>query len=171
MFFINFTSLKILTLHKIILEMQSKAINVSEYLTEIPQERQQAFNKLRQTILENMPKGFEECMIYGMVGYVVPHSIYPKGYHCDPKLSLSFTSIASQKNFIALYHMGIYMNPKLLEWFTTEFPKHSKHKLDMGKSCIRFKKWDAIPFDLIGELMTKISVQDYITVYESILHK
>ena len=151
--------------------MQSKAINVSEYLREIPQERQQAFNKLRQTILENMPKGFEECMIYGMVGYVVPHSIYPKGYHCDPKLPLSFTSIASQKNFIALYHMGIYMNPKLLEWFTTEFPKHSKHKLDMGKSCIRFKKIDQIPYELIAELIKKISVEDWIADYEKNLKK
>lgn len=151
--------------------MQYKATKVSEYLTEISEERQQAFNKLRQTILKNIPKGFEECMIYGMVGYVVPHSIYPKGYHCDPKLPLSFTSIASQKNFIALYHMGIYMNPKLLEWFTSEFLKHSKHKLDIGKSCIRFKKWGAIPFALIGELMTKISVQDYITDYESLLKK
>ena len=151
--------------------MQSKAKNVAEYLNEIPEERQQAFNKLRETILENIPKGFEECMIYGMIGYVVPHSIYPKGYHCDPKLPLSFTTIASQKNFIALYHMGVYMNPKLLEWFTSEFPKHSKYKLDMGKSCIRFKKTDDIPYKLIGELMTKISVPDYITNYELILKK
>ena len=151
--------------------MQSKAKNVSEYLNEIPEERQQAFNKLRETILENIPKGFEECMIYGMIGYVVPHSIYPKGYHCDPKSPLSFTTIASQKNFIGLYHMGVYMNPKLLEWFTSEFPKHSKYKLDMGKSCIRFKKTDDIPYELIGALMTKISVQDYITIYESHLKK
>ena len=160
-----------LTLHKIILEMQYKATKVSEYLTEIPEERQQAFNKLRQTILKNIPKGFEECMIYGMVGYVVPHSIYPKGYHCDPKLPLSFTAIASQKNFIALYHMGIYSNPKLLEWFTSEFAKHSKKKLDMGKSCMRFKKPEDIPFELIGELMRKMTVEEWINTYESILKK
>jgi hypothetical protein len=151
--------------------MQSKATNVSEYLTEIPQEREQAFNKLRQTILKNIPKGFEECMIYGMVGYVVPHSIYPKGYHCDPKLPLSFTAIASQKNFIALYHMGIYSNPKLLEWFTSEFPKHSKKKLDMGKSCMRFKKPEDIPFELIGELMQKMTVEEWINTYESVFKK
>jgi uncharacterized protein YdhG (YjbR/CyaY superfamily) len=151
--------------------MQSKAKNVTEYLAEIPEERQQAFNELRKTILENIPKGFEECMSYGMIGYVVPHAIYPKGYHCDPKLPLPFMNIASQKNFIALYHMGIYSNPKLLEWFTSEFPKHSKYKLDMGKGCVRFKKPDAIPFQLIGELMTKISVPDYITIHEFHLKK
>lgn len=151
--------------------MQSKAKNVTEYLAEIPEERQQAFNELRKTILENIPKGFEECMSYGMIGYVVPHAIYPKGYHCDPKLPLPFVNIASQKNFIALYHMGIYSNPKLLEWFTSEYSKHSKYKLDMGKGCVRFKKPDAIPFELIGELMTKISVPDYITIHESHLKK
>lgn len=151
--------------------MQSKAKNVIEYLAEIPEERQQAFNKLRKTILENIPKGFEECMIYGMIGYVVPHSIYPKGYHCDPKLPLSFTSIASQKNFIALYHMGIYSNPKLLEWFTSEFLKHSKKKLDMGKSCMRFKKSEDIPFELIGELMRKMTVEEWINTYESVFKK
>lgn len=151
--------------------MQSKAKNVTEYLAEIPEERQQAFNELRKTILENIPKGFEECMSYGMIGYVVPHAIYPKGYHCDPKLPLPFVNIASQKNFIALYHMGIYSNPKLLEWFISEFPKHSKKKIDMGKGCVRFKKPDAIPFELIGELMTKISVPDYITIHESHLKK
>ena len=147
--------------------MQSKAKNITEYLTEIRAEQQEAFNKLRQTILENIPNGFQECMSYGMIGYVVPHAIYPKGYHCDPKLPLPFVNIASQKNFIALYHMGIYSNPKLLEWFTAEFPKHSKYKLDMGKGCIRFKKPDTIPFELIGKLMTKLSVPDYITYYES----
>ncbi|WP_395056769.1 DUF1801 domain-containing protein [Flavobacterium sp.] len=151
--------------------MQSKATNVSEYIIEIPEERQQAFSKLRQTILENIPKGFEECMIYGMVGYVVPHSIYPKGYHCDPKLPLSFTAIASQKNFIALYHMGICSNPKLLEWFTSEFAKHSKKKLDMGKSCMRFKKPEDIPFELIGELMQKMTVEEWINAYESVFKK
>jgi hypothetical protein len=151
--------------------MQSKAKNVSEYLPEIPEERQEAFSKLRKTILENIPKGFEECMIYGMIGYVVPHAIYPKGYHCDPKLPLSFTAITSQKNFIALYHMGIYSNPKLLEWFTSEFLKHSKKKLDMGKSCMRFKKYEDIPFELIGELMRKMTVEEWIYTYESVFKK
>lgn len=147
--------------------MQSQAKTISEYLEELPEERKNAFGKLRENILENLPQGFEECMSYGMIGYVVPHSLYPNGYHCDPKLPLPFAAIASQKNFIALYHMGMYSDAKILDWFTAEFPKHSQYKLDMGKSCIRFKKWDSIPFDLIAELMRKISVQDCINNYES----
>lgn len=151
--------------------MQSKAQTVPEYLNEIPEERKNAFNKLRDAIVKNLPKGFEECMHYGMIGYVVPHSLYPDGYHCDPKLPIGIAAIASQKNFVALYHMGMYTDTKILDWFVTEFPKHSKYKLDMGKSCIRFKKWDAIPFDLIAELMQKISVEDCINNYESVLKK
>jgi hypothetical protein len=145
--------------------MQSVAKNVKDYLKELPEDRASYFIKLRETILNNIPKGFEETISYGMIGYVVPHSIFPEGYHCDPKLPLPFVSIASQKNFIALYHMGIYANPKLLDWFVSEFPKHSKSKLDMGKSCIRFKKAEQIPYDLIGELMQKTSVQDWIKLY------
>lgn len=151
--------------------MQSKAHTVTEYINEVPDERKNAFNELRQVILDNLPKGYEEKMCYGMIGYVIPHSIYPNGYHCDPKLPLGFASIASQKNFIALYHMGIYSNPKLLEWFTAEFSKHSKYKLDMGKSCIRFKKWDGIPFGLIAQLMQKMTVQEWIDCYETQLQK
>jgi len=101
-----------------------------------------------------------------MIGYVVPHAIYPKGYHCSPHLPLPFVSIAAQKNFIALYHMGIYAQPELLNWFVQEYPKHVSAKLDMGKSCIRFKKIDNIPFQLIAELMKKMSVQDWINCYE-----
>lgn len=147
--------------------MTYPASTPAEYLASIPEERRAAFEKLRETILENIPDGFEECMSYGQIGYVVPHRLYPAGYHCDPKLPLPFVSIASQKNFIALYHMGIYANEALLEWFVTEFPKHSKSKLDMGKSCIRFKKPEHIPFDLIGQLMQKMSVEDWIGVYKS----
>lgn len=146
--------------------MQSKSATPADYLKELPSERLESFNKLRDTILKHIPKGFEECMNYGMIGYVVPHKLYPPGYHCDPKLPLSFVSIASQKNFIALYHMGIYANPELLNWFVEEYPKHCKTKLDMGKSCIRFKKPDDIPFKLIGELMKKITVKDWIELYE-----
>ncbi|MFV7235644.1 MULTISPECIES: DUF1801 domain-containing protein [Flavobacterium] len=149
--------------------MQSSATSIEAYLREIPQERKSAFLRLRKTILKNIPKGFVEQISYGMVGYVVPHSIYPNGYHCEPKLPLPFISIASQKNFIALYHMGIYANPELLNWFVTEYQKHSTQKLDMGKSCIRFKKFDQIPFDLIAELVQKITVQEWINCYESIL--
>lgn len=147
--------------------MQSTAKTVNEYLNELPEERKDAFIKLRNSILNNLPKGFEEQMSYGMLGYVVPHSIYPNGYHCNPKLPLPFINIASQKNFIALYHMGIYANLELLEWFTAEYPKHSSLKLDMGKGCIRFKKPDQIPFDLIAELAAKISVEDWIECYET----
>ena len=147
--------------------MQSIANNVEDYLIEIPAERKTAFLKLRETILNNIPDGFIEEMNYGMIGYIVPHSTYPNGYHCNPKLPLPFINLASQKNFIALYHMGIYANPQLLDWFVAEYPKHSTQKLDMGKSCIRFKKMDQIPFDLIAELMQKITVNEWIKCYES----
>lgn len=139
----------------------------SEYLAAIPEERRAAFEKLRETIVENIPDGFEEGISYGMITYCVPHRLYPAGYHCDPKQPLPFVSIASQKNFIALYHMGIYANETLLDWFVSEYPKHSKSKLDMGKSCIRFKKPEQIPFDLIGRLMQKMSVEDWVELYES----
>ncbi|MEQ9091573.1 MAG: DUF1801 domain-containing protein [Balneola sp.] len=147
--------------------MQSNASTPDEYITELPEERVSAMKKLRKTILDNLPDGFEETMSYGMIGYVVPHSIYPDGYHCSPELPLPFLSIASQKNFIALYHMGIYSDEKLLNWFTSEYSNHVKTKLDMGKSCIRFKKPEQIPFELIAELVQKMSVQDWIDKYES----
>ncbi len=146
--------------------MRIDAKSVEEYLEKIPEDRKEYFKKLRETIKENIPDGFVEEMSYGMIGYVVPHSIYPKGYHCDPKLPLPFTNIASQKNFIALYHSGIYANPKILNWFVQEYPKHSKQKLDMGKSCVRFKKIEEIPYQLVGELMQKMSVEDWVELYE-----
>ena len=151
--------------------MTSEAITPDQYIKILPDDRREAVLRLRNTILENLPKGFKEEMSYGMIGYVVPHEIYPDGYHCDPKLPLPFVSIASQKNFIALYHMGIYAMPKLLKWFETEFPKHTTLKLDMGKSCIRFKRPEHIPYQLIGELIKKVSVQDWIKVYEDQLKR
>jgi hypothetical protein len=151
--------------------MQSIATSIETYLEEIPEERKETFFKLRDTILTNIPKGFSEQLSYGSLGYVVPHSIYPNGYHCNPKLPLPFIAIASQKHFIALYHMGIYANPELLNWFVCEYPKHSSQKLDMGKSCIRFKKFDQIPFDLIAELIQKVTVQNWINIYESLINK
>ncbi len=151
--------------------MQSKAKTIDDYLAVVPEERKEALARLRDTIVNNLPKGFSETMSYGMVGYGVPHSIYPAGYHCDPKQALPFVSFASQKNFIALYHMGIYAMPDLLSWFTEEYPKHSKKKLDMGKSCIRFKKPEDIPFDLIAELMQKVSVEHWIECYEEVLKR
>lgn len=146
-------------------------MTVSDYLANLAEERKEAFGKLRQVILSNLPDGFEECMNYGMIGYVVPHSIYPNGYHCDTKLPLPFMNIASQKNFIAFYHMGIYGNVELMNWFVSEFPNHSKAKLDMGKSCVRFKKMDDIPFQLIGKLVQKMTVTDWINQYESLYKK
>lgn len=151
--------------------MQSTSTSIDVYLEEISAEKKDSFAKLRENILENIPNGFVEQMSYGMIGYVVPHSIYPSGYHCDPKLPLPFINIASQKNFIALYHRGIYANPELLKWLIKEFLKHSTQKLDMGKSCIRFKKMDQIPFELIAELVQKMSVQEWITCYESVVKK
>ena len=151
--------------------MQLNANTVKEFLKKVPKERSEYFNKLRETILANLPKGFNEQLNYGMIGYVVPHDIYPEGYHCDPKLPLPFVNIASQKNFIGFYHMGIYSNPELLEWFVKEYPKHSDTKLDMGKSCVRFKKMDKIPYELIGRLMRKMSVNDWIKLYEKNIKK
>jgi uncharacterized protein YdhG (YjbR/CyaY superfamily) len=151
--------------------MQSKALTVDQYIEELPDDRREAVAELRRVIKKNIPKGFKEGMGYGMVGYVVPHSMYPAGYHCDPKQALPFLGFASQKNFIAVYHMGIYSDPKLLEWFTTEYPKHVKTKLDMGKSCIRFKKPDQIPFKLIGELASKMTPQQWIDTYEAVLKR
>ena len=151
--------------------MKSEAISPEEYLATLPEEKKSAVIKLRGAVLKNLPDGFEEIMSYGMLGYVVPHSIYPNGYHCNPKLPLPFINIALQKNFIALYHMGIYGDSKLLEWFVGEFPKHTKYKLDMGKSCIRFKKTDDIPYDLIGALAGKLTVADWIACYEGMIKK
>ncbi|MEM7381428.1 MAG: DUF1801 domain-containing protein [Bacteroidota bacterium] len=147
--------------------MRSEAATPEAYLAELPEDRREAMTQLRNTILKNIPEGFEETMNYGMIGYVVPHSIYPDGYHCDPRLPLPFINIASQKNFVALYHMGVYSDKKLLDWFTKEYPKYVKTKLDMGKSCIRFKKIETIPYELIGQLCSKISVQEWITFYEN----
>ncbi len=151
--------------------MKYEAKTPEEYIAQLPEERKEPFKKLRQTILENLPKGFEEVMGYGMPAYVVPHTIYTEGYHCDPKLPLPFINIASQKNFIAFYHMGIYSDPKLLKWFTEEYPNHVKNKLDMGKSCIRFKKMDQIPYLLLGELVSKVNPEEWIKTYERLLKK
>jgi uncharacterized protein YdhG (YjbR/CyaY superfamily) len=151
--------------------MQIEASSPDQYFQLIPDDRKPAMNKLRKTILENLPKGFEETISYGMVGYVVPHSVYPPGYHCDPKLPLPFIAIASQKNFVAFYHMAIYADKSLYDWFVAEYSNHSKSKLDMGKSCIRFKKPDQIPFELIGQLVQKVSVEKWIDIYETEIKK
>jgi uncharacterized protein YdhG (YjbR/CyaY superfamily) len=147
--------------------MQSKANTITAYIAELPEERKAAMQQLQTVIKKNLPKGFKEEMSYGMIGYVVPHSIYPAGYHCTPKLPLPFMAIASQKNFIAIYHMGVYANPALLQWFTEQYAATVKGKLDMGKSCIRFKKPENIPYKLIGELCSKMTVEEWIGTYEN----
>lgn len=151
--------------------MKYNADTVEEYISQLPEERIEPFKKLRKVVLDNLPKGFKETIGYGMPAYVVPHSKYPDGYHCDPKLPLPFINLASQKNFIAFYHMGIYSDPKLLKWFTDEFSNYVKTKLDMGKSCIRFKKMDQIPYELIGKLVSKMTPDDWIDKYENAIKK
>ena len=147
--------------------MKASGNTVEEILTNLPEDRKEPFNKLHEIIISNLPKGFEAAISYGGLGYVVPHSIYPDGYHCKPIEPLPFAGLASQKNSINFYHMGIYADPKLYAWFVEEYPKHTKQKLDIGKSCIRFKKMNDIPYQLIGELMTKMSVKDWIQLYET----
>lgn len=151
--------------------MPPKATTPDAYIAELPADRQAAMTELRKTIRKNLPKGFEETMSYGMIGYVVPLKTYPDGYHCNPELPLPFMNLASQKNFIAFYHMGIYAMPDLLKWFKTEWPKHTKAKLDIGKSCIRFKKAEDIPLKLIGNLVKKISMKNWVETYEKNLKK
>jgi hypothetical protein len=147
--------------------MKATGNTVKEILNNLPEDRAEAFNKLHDEIVKNLPKGFEAGISYGGLGYVIPHTLYPAGYHCKPSEPLPFAGIASQKQSINFYHMGIYSDPKLLEWFVAEYPKHSKQKLDMGKSCVRFKKFDEIPYKLIGELMKKMSAEEWIEKYEA----
>jgi hypothetical protein len=151
--------------------MEANGKTVTEILKNLPADRAEPFTKLHDVIVKNLPKGFEAAISYGGLGYVVPHTIYPAGYHCKPSEPLPFAGLASQKNSINFYHMGIYSDPELLNWFVTEYPKHSKQKLDMGKSCVRFKKLDDIPYSLIGELMKKMSVKEWIALYETNLKK
>lgn len=149
--------------------MPTNAKTPLEYLASLPEDRQEPMQRLHDVLKEHLPEGFEFALSYGMPAFVVPHSTYPAGYHCKPDEALPFISLASQKNFIALYHMGMYSDPALLEWFQSEWGKRTTKKLDMGKSCIRFKKPADIPYDLIGELAEKISPQQWIDLYESIL--
>ncbi|WP_336517227.1 DUF1801 domain-containing protein [Pollutibacter soli] len=146
--------------------MQSNARTPDQYFRNLPDDRRAVMNALRKEILNNLPKGFEEQMTYGIIGYVVPLSAYPAGYHVTPDTPLPFINIASQKNHIAFYHLGMYADPELLHWFTEAYPKHSKTKLDMGKSCIRWKKPEHVPLKLIGELVKKMTMKAWIKIYE-----
>lgn len=151
--------------------MQYKAISTNDYISQLPEERQEPIKKLRQIISKNLSKGFKEGINYNMIGFYVPHSVYPDGYHCSPELPLPFMNLASQKNFIAVYHMGMYAKKEILDWFVNEYPKHCKRKLDMGKSCVRFKKMDDIPYKLIGELAAKMTSEEWIKIYEANVKK
>ena len=151
--------------------MKIQADSPEAYIEQIPESRREAFQELRQTILTHLPDGYEEAMSYGMIGYVVPHGLYPSGYHCNPSLPLPFINIANQKGFIALYHMGLYADPELFEWFQKEYVLHSSVKLDMGKSCVRFKNPSQIPMSLIGELSAKMTPQNWIARYEEMKQK
>jgi len=151
--------------------MTYNAETPADYIALLPKDRKEAITKLNNLILKHMPRGLEAGMSYGMLAYYVPKSIYPKGYHCKPFSPLPFINLASQKNFIALYHSGIYAKKELYNWFVAQYPKHCKYKLDMGKSCVRFKKTEAIPYDLIEELLGKMSVKEWIYIYEEALKK
>ena len=151
--------------------MKAVGETVDQILENIPEDRKEGFRKLHDVIMEHLPEGFEAGISYGGLGYVIPHTLYPNGYHCKPSEPLPFAGIASQKNSINFYHMGIYNDPELLSWFVSEYPKYSKHKLDMGKSCVRFKKPEAIPYELIGQLMQKISAAKWISIYEEQIKK
>jgi len=151
--------------------MKIEAESPQEYLEKVPEVRTQPMASLRTAIRNNLPEGFQETMSYGMIGYVIPHSLYPDGYHCDPSLPLPFMNLASQKNYIALYHSGIYANKEMYKWFRDEFKKRTGKKPDMGKSCIRLKNLDTIPYELIGELSSKITPQEWIATYEKNVKK
>ena len=146
--------------------MPSQTITVASYLKALPDDRRAAMTKLRKVVKANLPKGFKEVINYGMPGYVVPHSLYPQGYHCDAAQPLPFAAIASTKGHIGVHHMGMYADPKLTAWFQKEYAKLGVGKLDMGKSCLRFKKIETIPYDLIGELCRKMTVEGWIKLYE-----
>ena len=147
--------------------MQSSAKTVSEYLKELPEDRREAIEAIRAVILANLHKGYEECMSYGMIGYVVPHSLYPKGYQCNPKLPLPFVNLASQKNHMALYLMCCYGDPKLKAWLEKGW-KDAGKKFDMGGGCLRFKKLEDVPLEVIGQLVASLPVADYIRRIEEV---
>lgn len=148
--------------------MQSKAKTVDGYLAEIPADRLAAIQAIREVILRNLDKDYEECMQYGMIAYSVPHRVYPAGYHCDPSLPLPFAGLASQKNYMSLYLMTNYGAGKEEEWFRAAWAKTGR-KLDMGKCCIRFKRLEDVALDVVGEAIRRVPARKYIEVYESLL--
>jgi uncharacterized protein YdhG (YjbR/CyaY superfamily) len=148
--------------------MTSKAATVDEYLAELPEDRRQAISAVRQVILDNLPQGYEEQMQYGMIGYVVPKSIYPKGYHCNPKEPMPYAGLGSQKQHMSLYVCSIYGHPDVDAWFRSAYAASGK-KMDMGKGCVRFKKLDDLPLDVVGQLIARVSVEECIARYEEVV--
>jgi uncharacterized protein YdhG (YjbR/CyaY superfamily) len=146
-----------------------KPATIDAYLAALPADRREALAALRAVINRNLPKGYEEGMQYGMPAWFVPHSAYPAGYHCDPSQPLPFVSIASQKSHIALYHMGLYADPELMAWFREAWHEHAATRLDMGKSCVRFKKPEHIPLELIGALCERMTPDAWVALYEAAL--
>ena len=140
--------------------------SIKDYINSLASDRKTTITQLINVIEQNIPKGFKKVMNYGMPSFVIPHTIYPNGYHCDTTLPLPFIGVSNQKSSISLHHMGLYADPELLNWFKSEYPKHSNTKLDMGKSCIRFKKFNEIPYELIGILSNKMTVKNWIDIYE-----
>lgn len=151
--------------------MYSNASSVQQYLEELPADRQLVMKALFEALQSSFPPGFEVTIGYGMIGFVVPHSIYPAGYHCNPKDPLPFAGIASQKNHISFYHMGIYADSDLMEWFQDAYSQRVAGKLNMGKSCVRFSNPAKVPIDLLAELCGKMSVNDWIALYEKQLKR
>ncbi len=146
--------------------MQSKATTVEQYLAELPEDRRKAIEAVRQVVFKNLDKDYEEGIQYGMIGYYVPHRVYPAGYHCDPKQPLPFAGLASQKNHMALYIMCVYGNPDHAKWFQEAWAKTGK-KLDMGKSCVRFKKVEDLALDVIGEAIRRVPAKKYVAASEA----
>lgn len=145
----------------------NKPTSPADYLDSLPPDRRAAVERLRRVLKQHLPRGFEETMGYGMLAWVVPHRTFPAGYHCDPEQPLPFINLASQKQYLSLYHMGLY-DPALAAWLKAEWPKHTDAKLDMGKCCVRMKDPAKIPFELLGELAEKITPAQWVKHYQSV---
>jgi hypothetical protein len=148
--------------------MISDAKSVEAYLASLPEDRRAAIQAVRAAILKNLDAEYEEGMQYGMIGYYVPHRVYPPGYHCDPKQPLPFVCLASQKNYMSVYLGCVYSSSEMEKWFRQEWAKSGK-KLDMGKSCIRFKKLDDLPVELIGQTVARMPARKFIEFYEAVI--
>jgi hypothetical protein len=148
--------------------MKTAAKTVDEYLQSLPEERRAVVNAVRKVIRANLPEGYAECVQYGMIGYVVPHSIYPAGYHCDPRQPLPIAGLAAQKNYFAMHLMAVYGHPETEQWFRKAYLASGK-KLDMGKACVRFKKVDDLPLEVIGQLIARVPVKAYVARVQKFL--